>query len=26
MDDVILHEKASDMVVALGLASRIRGL
>lgn len=25
-DDVILREKASDMVVALGLASRIRGL
>ena len=25
-DDVILHEKASDMVVALGLASRIRSV
>ena len=25
-DDVIMHEKASDMVVALGLASRIRGM
>lgn len=25
-DDVVLREKASDMVVALGLASRIRGL
>lgn len=26
MDDVVIHEKASDMVVALGLASRIRGM
>lgn len=25
-DDVILHEKASDMVVAMGLAARISGL
>lgn len=25
MDEVVLHEKASDMVVALGLASRLRG-
>ncbi|MBN2713369.1 MAG: type IV pilus assembly protein PilM [Planctomycetes bacterium] len=25
-DDVIIHEKASDMVVAFGLASRLRGM